>query len=429
MRRRRQGLSLGTVLVLLLCAAALVGFFAFIRTLGGDSPAAAMRLNELAESVSQAFGTPAGSIRPTTAPAHSGESGSMQVAPEPDGTGEAPFRARDPISLMMTLGGMVRFDSDIMASQSYQEDGLLRAIGDRLLSDLTVLGFDHVVVPEPSRPGDVIIPPAPLRQLKNAGADALLLTGTLGLDAGYEAARNTVGAVRAQGFHALGMGQPEGVRMQINGLNIAWLHVADRISRAGVRAVTEEERAQLLNKSDLATLENQVAQLRQSSDLVIVSVSWDGGTRITPTAEQSTLAHRLAQAGADMVLGYGGRQVQQPEVYQLPDPLGGQRDVLIAYSLGTLLTENRSSRDVLAGALLHVNMLVRPEVHGVQFVDLQYTPTFTRKWTENRSTYFAVLPSFIDPPEGMTRAQRDSLKEADALLQRVFSGTPVTLQR
>ena len=52
-----------------------------------------------------------------------------------------------------------------------------------------------------------------------------------------------------------------------------------------------------------------------------------------------------------------------------------------------------------------------------------------RKWLEKNSTHFAVLPSFIDPPEGMTRTQRDNMEEARRMIEQVFRGTQVTLQR
>lgn len=424
--RRRHGLSVGTVLVLLLCTAAVVGFFAFVRTLGGDSPAAAMDLTELAESVSNVFATPRPSPQPGAPEAQTGAP--MVVAESPT---EAPFRARDPISLMMTLGGLVRFDSDITASITYQDDGgaLLRALSRQLPSDLTVLGFDHVIAQEPPRNSDSVVTAETLNVLKGAGVNALVLPGISGQDLGLQAALDTAEAVGKAGLRPLGMGQLEAARLQVNGLNIAWLHVGDKVSSAGQRAVSEEERAVLLTARELGALEEKVSRLRETSDLVIVSVAWDGGSRQSPTAQQSTFAHRLAQAGADMVLGYGGQQVQQVEVYQLPDPLGGQRDVLIAYSLGTLLTENRASREMTAGTLLHVDMLVRPEVHGVQFVGLRYTPTFTRRWLEKNSTHFAVLPSIIEPPEGMTRTQRESMEEARRMIEQVFRSTQVTLQR
>ncbi len=422
MRGRRRRLSLGTVVVLLLCAAALGGFFAFVRTLGGDSPAAAMRLKELADSVSQVFVTP----RQGTSPAPGVAAALSQETPAPDST-QGPFRPRDPISLMMTLGGMTRFDSGILKSAAWQQGGgaLLGYVARQLPSDLTVLGFDHVVTDAPPAASDVFVSKAPLSLLRDASVDALVLPGIQGLDGGAQQARDTVSAVADMGIQPLGMGQQGARLIQINGLRIAGLHVGDKVSPGGQRAVTQDERAALLIPPDLAALESQVTGLRAASDLVVVSVSWDTGSRQSPTPGQSTLAHRLAQAGADMVLGYGGQQVQQVEVYQLPDPLGGQRDVLIAYSLGTLLTSNRNRREFTAGVFLHVDMLVRPEVHGVQFVNLRYTSTFTRKWIDRNNTYFSVLPSDAPPPEDMTRVQRQSMEEARALIHQAFRDTPV----
>ena len=54
MRKRRRGLSFGSVLAILLTAMAIFGTYYFLKTVASDSPASAMDLTQIVE----AFGKP-----------------------------------------------------------------------------------------------------------------------------------------------------------------------------------------------------------------------------------------------------------------------------------------------------------------------------------------------------------------------------------
>lgn len=60
-RRRRRGISFGSILVLLLAVAALIGTIYFVTRVASDSPAAAMSIQEL-------FGAVENALNPSPAP-------------------------------------------------------------------------------------------------------------------------------------------------------------------------------------------------------------------------------------------------------------------------------------------------------------------------------------------------------------------------
>ena len=398
MRRRRRGLSLGTVLVLLLCVFAVGGFLWFMRTVGQDSPAAAMRLDEIAQAVSEVILAPrdgAATPRPTAGQL-------MQVAQEQGSP--PPQAAVQPISLSLTVGGVLRLDGDVLASDSYKEGGqeLLAALARHIHADLSLVALDQDITEQAPR-NDSAMPAAALPLLKAAGVDAAVYSQG-----------SADQALTAAGLRPLGGPAEEVKGLRLNGLDIAWLHSADSELPGGTEG--------------LAQLEQRIAGLKAEHDLVVLSVKWPTVTSQAPSAQQVTLAHRLAHAGADVILGFGGGQVQQVEVYQLPQG-DGQRDILIAYSMGTLLTENRAKAELLSGMLLHMQLQVSPQGAGMTLEGLQYTPTYVRKWTEKGRTRFAVLPAAGDAPADMSNTQKDAMARSRDLIQAVMRSSPAQLQR
>ena len=58
-KRRRRGLSFGSIFVLLLTAAAIFGTYYFLTTVASDSPAAAMNIPQIISAVEHALQTTA----------------------------------------------------------------------------------------------------------------------------------------------------------------------------------------------------------------------------------------------------------------------------------------------------------------------------------------------------------------------------------
>ncbi|MHC1785976.1 MAG: CapA family protein [Christensenellales bacterium] len=422
MRRRR--LSFGSILVLLLCLAALLGLAVFLGAVGRDSPAAAMRLDEIMDAVGQAISLP--EKRATAALAAAGET---QVPASP--LTPAPTGARQSSSLSLTLGGVLHFDSDITASQSFLDGGgeILAPLQPWLHADLNMVGIDQVVLSEGERASDAAMPPGALDILASAGADTLVLAGGRSLDGGAAGVKASMLAVQARRLRAIGLGENRLLSLRVNGLSIAWLHASQKVSTTGMKATSQQERDALIFPVDGDELSGQAAQLKSTHDLVIVSLNWQTSSGQAPSAAQRTLAHRLGQAGADLILGLGGEQVQQIEIYQLQTPGGARRDVLIAYSLGSLLSENRSRRELQSGVLLHLSLTCRPGDGGVSFDSLSYTPTYVRRFLEEGKVRFQVLPSAEAPPEDMSKAQRDQMARGLRLIQEAMLGSAARLQR
>ena len=411
--------------MLLLCAAAIIGTVVFLQAVGNDSPAASMRLEEIAGAVGQALRVPdksATSMPGRTAQVSAAtQTAAPQVSADPDSA---------PVSVTMTLGGMLRFGKDVVASQSFMSgsQSILSPLMPRLQADLIIMGLDQAVADD-GQASDSLMPIEALDLIRQAGINALVLTGEKILDKGLVPAQRTLDALGARGIRPIGFGEDKVTGFRVNGLSIAWLHASDRLSAAGRRATTENERAAYLTAFDVDQLIGQVTALKEQADIVIVSLNWQASSGQTPTAEQRTAAHRLGQAGADLIVGMGGEQVQNMELYQLSGSGEERRDVMIVYGLGNILTENRSKREQLSGTLLHLALTYDPQHKSVSYEKLTYSPSYVRKWTASGKQLFQVLLSAETPPDDMSKTQRDQMSRSLQLIQTAFAGSSAALQR
>lgn len=80
---------------------------------------------------------------------------------------------------------------------------------------------------------------------------------------------------------------------------------------------------------------DDIKRLKRENNLVIVSCHWGEELRDTPKKYQIELAHKMIDAGADIILGHHPHVVQGIEIY---------REKLIAYSLGNFIFGSYSKK-------------------------------------------------------------------------------------
>lgn len=137
--------------------------------------------------------------------------------------------------------------------------------------------------------------------------------------------------------------------------------------------------------------EAAVKAAAQQADAVVVSVHWGQEYAAAPRESEVAIAHRLAEAGALVILGHHPHVLQPLELYSRED--GGTS--LIAYSLGNFISNQ--SRNFVAGvtpekigatrdgALLRAEILRKDYGRGVSRVELGLVD-FLPLWTDNDTT-------------------------------------------
>ncbi len=98
---------------------------------------------------------------------------------------------------------------------------------------------------------------------------------------------------------------------------------------------------------DSQKIANQVAAAAKQADFVVVSFHWGVEYSPTATAAQRTLAHKVIDAGADLVLGHHPHVDQGLEIY---------KNKLIAYSLGGFVFDRHSRPETGQSFVLQVSI-------------------------------------------------------------------------
>ena len=158
-----------------------------------------------------------------------------------------------------------------------------------------------------------------------------------------------------------------------------------------------------------------LAARAQGAQIVLVFINWGSENAEEITATQKKTAQLLCNAGVDILLGYNSMQVQP--VTLLTSDANPAHHMLTAWSLGTLLSEDRATRAVVSGALLHVQLTYDTANLSVNFDKIEYTPTYCWRQEENGIYPYRVVRSDLSVPEGMIQKQREILARSLVLIQ------------
>ena len=97
---------------------------------------------------------------------------------------------------------------------------------------------------------------------------------------------------------------------------------------------------------DTERIDREVRAAREAVDFVIVSIHWGLENTHTPTDEQKYLAQRIADAGADVILGHHSHSIQPIEWIETD-----RGQTLCAYSLGNFISGMARPMNAVGGLL------------------------------------------------------------------------------
>jgi poly-gamma-glutamate capsule biosynthesis protein CapA/YwtB (metallophosphatase superfamily) len=178
--------------------------------------------------------------------------------------------------------------------------------------------------------------PACARALARAGYDVACLANNHALDCDTTGLTDTLRALHGAGVRALGGGRDREharapVILRRRGLRIAFL----ARSAFAPEGVTLADDRPSIAQLDLETLVPEVIAAARAADVVVVSLHWGIEYSRWPTDTQRQIAHRIVDAGADVVIGHHPHTVQEVERY---------RGAVIAYSLGNFVFDTSRPR-------------------------------------------------------------------------------------
>ncbi len=187
-------------------------------------------------------------------------------------------------------------------------------------ADLAMVNLETAITdrgsPVPGKAFHFRSPPASFDALRAAGVDVVTMANNHSLDYGSSGLQDTFGAISSSRLPVVGIGHDadEAYRpyvATIRGQRVGILAALDWLEPGLKSAWTAtDSRPGLATAFDPARLLAAVRAARPHVDTLVVFMHWGTEQTLCADAEQSSLARRLAAAGADLVVGAHAHRVQ-----------------------------------------------------------------------------------------------------------------------
>lgn len=145
--------------------------------------------------------------------------------------------------------------------------------------------------------------------LRSAGIDITTMANNHGLDFGPVGLADSLAAIRATGFPTLGIGPDEAAvyapyRVTVRGTRIAFL-AGSQVIDASLRRkwIATDDQPGIASAIEPDRLLAAVRAARASADVVVVYLHWGQERNPCPISAQRSLAAKLVDAGADVLVG------------------------------------------------------------------------------------------------------------------------------
>jgi len=240
-------------------------------------------------------------------------------------------------------------------------------------SDLVVANLETAIT-ERGTPADKSFtfraPPSALEALADAGVDVISMANNHALDYGTDGFADTLAAIDESPVPVVGIGIDEAAALRpalidVKGRRIAVIAATDVMDANLIpswTAVGAHPGVASAKRTD--ELVAAVRSARPEADTVVVFLHWGIETETCPSGRQKTLAERLVEAGADVVVGGHAHRGQAAGF------LGG---AAVGYGLGNFVFKGGSPAGRTSG-ILRVTVDGR-EVSGIEWVPARIDAT------------------------------------------------------
>lgn len=186
--------------------------------------------------------------------------------------------------------------------------------------------------PAPDKQFTFRVHPEKVKLMQEMGIDLVTLANNHALDYGRDAMLDTIDTLDHVGIRHVGAGKNlaearKPAIVELNGRTFAFIG-ATRVYPEADWAAGTDSAGMFSSYDGGAALAEEVKAAKQQVDYVIAYVHWGIEREEMPNEVQKSIAHRLVDAGADLVVGAHPHVLQGLEYYQ---------GVPIAYSLGNFV--------------------------------------------------------------------------------------------
>jgi len=145
--------------------------------------------------------------------------------------------------------------------------------------------------------------------------------------------------------HKLKMLEKNGIKIGILNYNSIIGGVEATEDLAGVAWIHMPPWEKTINQEELFVMENEIKEAKKRVDFLIVAIHWGVEYQLEPIKEQTFVAHRAIDSGADLVWGSHPHVVSTLETY---------KGKLIIYNLGNFIFDQMWSEETREGVIAKI---------------------------------------------------------------------------
>lgn len=222
--------------------------------------------------------------------------------------------------------------------------------------------------------------PDKVRTLLEADINQVNLANNHILDFSEQGLLETIAVLDNAGIQHVGAGKNiEAAQQPIiivkNGISIGIIGYTD--NEPTWAATTDESGTNYITIGDVTKIQQAVHNIRDSVDLIIVSIHWGPNMRKKPTKNFQNFALKIIDTGVDIVHGHSAHIFQGIEIY---------RNKLILYDTGDLVNDYRVTPELRNDHSFLFQVLVKKQGTRTSLASVQLTPTIISNAQVNQAT-------------------------------------------
>lgn len=256
-----------------------------------------------------------------------------QPAPAPPAP-PAPITGTDPVTI--SFAGDTHFANQL-APVAADPQGLAGLKPYLSGADITVLNLETAITatgaPLGGKQFTFAAPPSALTTLAEAGVDVVSMANNHAVDFGSAGLKDTLAAKASSPVKIAGIGANKAEAFApavtvVDGVSVAVLAATQLREQTTAGFTAGETKPGVASMVELDAITAAVRDAAARYDVVVVVPHWGTEKELCPTAPQTTAAQRLAEAGADIVVGGHSHRVMGS---------GWQGNTYVGYGLGNFV--------------------------------------------------------------------------------------------
>ena len=392
---KKPGLSVGSIVMMLVTAFVVVGMAAFLSLIAGDDVYERTRavFGNLAEQTAERE-TAEPTVSPTKTPFFEATA-EPTAEPTPTATPD-----QSPKTITIAAAGTIYAPKAVRESAQEGMDhydftttfeGLSGALAG---ADLSVVTLETTLAGREKGYGNYNTSPQLLDALRAVGVNFVSLATERALDKGYDGLDITASELTSRSIGFAGVypdGTNTGAAMaNIDGVQVAVLAYTYGLSDEG-RERTRDDNRGVVAMMDSQRVVRDITQARvDGANIVVVLPHWGTKNRAQTPDTVQTMAREMAQAGADVILGTHPNVAQGIERLQTVRSDGLTYETVVCYSLGCLLTDARDSENT-AGMAVRLEMTYDPATRRASPGTLEIVPLYIARQREDSGIVYRVV--------------------------------------